>query len=77
MKAEEAWVQRHKELLERFKQRMASQASSRLRRVLSHPLLLPLPLLQGDMESFISDQIVEKLDVVVSQPAPLSHYAIA
>jgi len=39
--AEKAWVARHKELLERFKQRMCSQ---------------------GDMESFISDQIVEKME---------------
>jgi len=43
MEAEAAWVQRHKELLGRFKERMTSQ---------------------GDMESFISDQIVDKLDVV-------------
>jgi len=41
--AEAMWVERHKELMQRFKQRMCSQ---------------------GDMESFISDQIVEKLEVV-------------
>lgn len=48
--AEAAWVARHKELLERFKQRMASQ---------------------GDMETFISDQIVEKLEVVAQLEAKI------
>ena len=69
--AEAAWVERHKELLTRFKQRTQSQVSSS-RAVTGSGLTLGSG--QDDMEHFISDQIVEKLDVVVRRPHEQNHW---